>query len=325
MRENDLIINKIWVRHGSVAVVTPEVAGCVGSNEFPTFEFRTERVLPRWVHWYSKTQALWNKCDALSQGTSGKNRIRPERFLTIEIPLPPLDDQRRIVARIDSLVTQIEYAAVTAQATDVVVSSLLLAAYHQIAKTAPRRRLGDVAPLIRRPAAVEHSAKYPQVSVRSFGKGTFHNPPLLGSEITWQKPYLVKHGDILVSNIKAWEGAIAVAGPEDDGRYGSHRYLTFVPVDGVATADYLCFHLLSPEGLYHVGEASPGSADRNRTLSAKAMLEIPVPVPPYDQQLWFGRVLSRVTAARQLRRETTAARDAIIPAILDRAFKGELS
>jgi len=322
VRENDLIINKIWVRHGSVAVAAAEVAGCVGSNEFPTFEFRPERVLPRWVHWYSKTQALWNKCDALSQGTSGKNRIRPERFLTIEIPLPPLETQRRIVARIDRLAARIGEAAAAAYETDKLADGLLLAAYQRIAESAPRRPLGDIAPLTRRPATIDANKDYPQVSVRSFGKGTFHNPPLHGSEITWQKPHLVKNGDILVSNIKAWEGAIAVAGPEDDGRYGSHRYLTFVPVDGVATASFLCFHLLSPEGLYHVGEASPGSADRNRTLSARAMLEIPVPVPPYEQQLWFGRVLSRMNEVHKLRREAAAARDAMLPSILDRAFKG---
>jgi type I restriction enzyme S subunit len=177
---------------------------------------------------------------------------------------------------------------------------------------------------MRRPAVVDAYSEYPQVSVRSFGRGTFHNPPLHGSEITWQKPHLVRNGDILVSNIKAWEGAMAVAGPDDDGRFGSHRYLTFVPVDGIATASFLCFHLLSPEGLYQVGEASPGSADRNRTLSSNKMLEIPVPVPSYDKQQWFDDLLSRINAVRRMRKETATICDAMLPSILDRAFKGEL-
>jgi type I restriction enzyme S subunit len=325
VRENDLIINKIWVRHGSVAVVTSEVAGCMGSGEFPTFELRRDRVLPRWLHWYSTTRELWTKCDALSQGTSGKNRIRPEKFLTIRIPLPPLEEQRRIVARLDRLAAMIDEAANGAREASALSDGLLMAAYNKIAKDAPRRPLGDVAPLIRRPAVIDPNHEYPQVSVRSFGRGTFHNPPLRGSEITWQKPYLVQQGDILVSNIKAWEGAIAVAGPDDDGRYGSHRYLTFVPVEGVATAQYVCFHLLSPEGLYHVGEASPGSADRNRTLSSKAMLQIAIPVPSFEEQIWFGGIMSRIDSARQLRNETTAARSAMLPSILDRVFAGGLS
>ncbi len=110
VRKNDLIINKIWVRHGSVAIAGPEIDGCAGSNEFPTFALDQKKVLPRWVHWYTKTRDLWNKCDALSQGTSGKNRIRPERFLTVEIPLPPLPEQRRIVAKVEELAAKIEEA-----------------------------------------------------------------------------------------------------------------------------------------------------------------------------------------------------------------------
>jgi type I restriction enzyme, S subunit len=108
VQQDDLIINKIWVRHGSVGIVGPEVSGCVGSNEFPTFELLPDLILPRWLHWYSKTQELWQKCDALSQGTSGKNRIRPERFLTIEIPLPQLSVQRRVVAKIEQLASKFE-------------------------------------------------------------------------------------------------------------------------------------------------------------------------------------------------------------------------
>jgi type I restriction enzyme S subunit len=146
---------------------------------------------------------------------------------------------------------------------------------------APKKPLGELAPLNLRPVVVQVDGRYPQVAVRSFGRGTFHKPSLNGSDVTWQKPFLVRAGDILVSNIKAWEGAIAVASAEDDGRVGSHRYLTCVPLQDVARARFVCFHLLTLEGLYDVGEASPGSADRNRTLSAKGFLRIPVPAPKY--------------------------------------------
>ena len=38
VRQGDLIINKIWVRHGSVAVAAEDVNGCAASGEFPTFQ-----------------------------------------------------------------------------------------------------------------------------------------------------------------------------------------------------------------------------------------------------------------------------------------------
>src|SRR5216683_1906187 len=108
--EGDLIINKIWVRHGSTAIASKAVDGCAASGEFPTFELDRTKVLPRWIHWLTKSSDFWSKCDALSHGTSGKNRIKPEIFLTIKTPLPSLSEQRRIVARIEELAAKIEEA-----------------------------------------------------------------------------------------------------------------------------------------------------------------------------------------------------------------------
>ena len=103
VREGDLIINKIWVRHGSTAIATSAVDGCAASGEFPTFELDSAKVLCRWVHWQTKTPAFWKKCSDLSRGTSGKNRIKPELFLTIQVPMPTLDEQRRVVAILEKL------------------------------------------------------------------------------------------------------------------------------------------------------------------------------------------------------------------------------
>src|SRR6266542_4491463 len=106
VRNGDLIINKIWVRHGSTAIASVDVDGCAASGEFPTFELDKEKVEPEWIHWQTKTRGFWATCDALSRGTSGKNRIKPELFLTIRVPLPPLAEQRRVVARIEELAAQ---------------------------------------------------------------------------------------------------------------------------------------------------------------------------------------------------------------------------
>jgi type I restriction enzyme, S subunit len=182
----------------------------------------------------------------------------------------------------------------------------------------------EVAPLTRRPVSVDPSESYPQVSARSFGRGTFHKAPLAGSEITWQKPFLVKTGDILISNIKAWEGAIAVATNDDNDRFGSHRYLTCVPTPGLVTARFVCYHLLTPEGLENVGAASPGTADRNRTLNTKALLNIPVPVPEFEKQQWFDALCSQVGDMRSLQTEAQREMDALLLSVLDKAFAREL-
>jgi type I restriction enzyme, S subunit len=324
VESGDIIVNKIWARNGSVAVVSDDLAGCFGSGEFPLFTPDRQKLAPGWFHWITKTKWFWHECDEKSRGTSGKNRIRPEKFLEIEIPLPPLDEQRRIVARIEALAEKICEANNVNLKIDLDLDRMLVSAYTSITDGTPRKPMQDVAPLIRRPVDVNLEEQYPQVAVRSFGRGTFHKPALNGSDITWQKPYLVKSGDILISNIKAWEGAIAVADDSDDGRYGSHRYLTCVPTPNVATSLFVCFHLLTQEGLSDVGIASPGSADRNRTLGVKALMQILIPIPTIEKQLWFDKLYAKVSTLRLLKKDSQNKIDALLPSILDKAFNGEL-
>jgi len=326
IEKGDFVYNRLFAWKGSFAVATEENHVCYVSNEFPSFEAKDNRIDLNFLWKYFSRETAWTEALGFSTGgtPTSRNRLKEEAFFKLTIPLPPLGEQRRLVERIDALAGKIN--AVHSATTDIDKQNQLLlsATFRQMIQKSPLLPLGDIAPLTRRPAKIDPLQEYPRVSVRSFGRGTFHNPPLKGSEITWEKPHLVKADDVLISNIKAWEGAIAVAKPEDDGRYGSHRYLTYVPVPGIATARFVCFFLLSPEGLYEVGEASPGSADRNRTTSAKALLKIPVPLPSYEQQIWFGQLYDKVENIRQLQAEASAGRIAMLPAILDRAFRGEL-
>ncbi len=103
VEQDDLVVNKIWARNGSVAVVQPELAGCYVSGEFPCFVPDRQRVLPAWLGWLTRTRGFWAQCDARSQGTSGKNRIKPQEFLSVEIPLPSLDEQRRVLGQIQKV------------------------------------------------------------------------------------------------------------------------------------------------------------------------------------------------------------------------------
>ena len=107
---NDIIVNKIWARNGSVTVIPSHLSGCYVSNEFPSFQPKLDKLEPRWFYWFTKTKSCWEQCDEKSKGTSGKNRIRPEKFLEIKIPLPPLEEQQQIVAKVEELAVKIEEA-----------------------------------------------------------------------------------------------------------------------------------------------------------------------------------------------------------------------
>lgn len=65
-----------------------------------------------------------------------------------------------------------------------------------------------------------------------------------------------------------------------------------------------------------------GRADTARAnISLGDLRELSVPVPSLAEQL---RIVGQATAPTQLQSETAAELDALLPSILDRAFKGKL-
>jgi len=318
----EFLVAEIDAKVGGFGIVPDALDGAIVSSHYFLFEIDDSKLDRRFLDFFIRTPEFRDQVEA--QGTTNYAAIRPSHVLGYEIPLPPVTEQKKIVARIEELAGHIGEVRYLSTEVEHDMNSLMLSAYYRITKNAPRKPLNEVAPLNRRPATILLEKNYPQVAVRSFGKGTFHKHHLSGSEITWQKPFLVKAGDILISNIKAWEGAIAVATAEDNDHFGSHRYLTCVPLRGVATSQFVCFHLLTDEGLHNIGDASPGSADRNRTLNVKALLQIPIPVPSFAEQLWFDDLYHEVHAAKGVRTETGTELDALLPAILNNAFKGRL-
>jgi hypothetical protein len=113
---------------------------------------------------------------------------------------------------------------------------------------------------------------------------------------------------------------VAVASTADHGRFGSHRFLTCVTDPDRATASFLRYALLTPEGLQRLGEASPGGAGRNRTLGLQALAHVEVLLPSVDAQRWFDAVQEHVGAARG--RMTSAETDlaALLPSLLHHAY-----
>lgn len=317
---DDLVVNKIWARNGAVAVATPEQAGTYVSTEFPTFILDQSSIDPRWMRLVTKWRGFWKACDEKAQGTSGKNRIKPGQFLAIEIPLPPLTEQQALVARLDALAEKTRQVEAHLDAVERDAEHLLALRFRDAIADAPLRTMAEVAPIVKRPVTVDPETTYNEVGARSFGKGLFIKPPFDGAEATWQKPVWIEPGDLVFSNIKAWEGAIAVAGPAHANCIASHRYITCVPNRRLASADFLRYYLLSEEGLEKIGNASPGTADRNRTLSVSSLMAIEVPLPAVPVQQTFDRLQAEVAALKAMHVAIREANAALLPATLERVF-----
>lgn len=323
VRAHQLIVSKIDARNGAIGLVPPELDGAIVSNDFPSFDFRDEqRCAPSFLGWLVRSASFVDLCKAASEGTTNRVRIKEDRFLQQQIALPPLGEQQSIVARLSALEAKANLVEARIVASEREAERLLAVRFHGAIADAPHRPLTAVAPAVRRQVLLDIGASYREVGARSFGKGLFAKPDFEGGAVTWEKPVWIKAGDLVLSNIKAWEGAIAVATDDHDGCIASHRYITCVPDPTVVTVGFLAYYLLSEEGLEHVGAASPGTADRNRTLGLASLAKIKVPVPPLGKQRAFDRLQRAVVALRSEHAAIRAATSALLPATLERTFRG---
>lgn len=324
--EGDVVFAKITpcMENGKSAVARNLMNG-IG---FGTTEFHVLRpgplVISQWLHLFVRNKEFLQKAKKNMYGTAGQQRI-PVNFLReTTIPVPPIDEQRRIVARIEELTFRAEEARKLVTERDTELDTLLQALYGRMIEGVDWKPLKEVALLVRRSVTTESDGHYEEMGIRSFGKGTFQKPALTGRQIGNKRIFTIHEGDLVFNNVFAWEKAIAVAKADDHGRVGSHRFITYVPLKGQATSEFLCYHFLSKRGIEDIRAASPGSAGRNRTLGLKKLENILVPVPEYGKQQRFAQIAKYRQLIQSKNVNIGEGLKVFQSALLAKAFRGEL-
>ncbi len=315
------IYSKLKAFEGAFAVVPEEADGRFVTNEFPTFSCRDDRLCPKYLGWLFRRSDTWTKVSVESAGIGARReRLHPTDLLKFRISLPPLNRQRQFVKRLEEVSIRLKSRAEAAERQETELAAMLGASFAQMIVDAPRVPMADVAPLVRRPVTVVPDQHYDELGVRSFGKGTFHKPALSSLDIGNKRIFRIEAGDLIFSNVFAWEGAIAVARREDAGRVGSHRFITCIVDHRRIAAEILRFFFLTKEGLGLIGQASPGGAGRNRTLGLEALGAIRVPVPTLEAQRQFNNLHAKVAEVRTHQAAIAGDANRLLPAMLAQIF-----
>jgi type I restriction enzyme S subunit len=342
VREGDLIINKIWVRHGSTAIATKAVDGCAASGEFPTFELDRSRVLPRWIHWLSKTKDFWVECERLSQGTSGKNRIKPEKFLTIEIPLPPLAEQWRVVARVDELASKIEEARGLRKDSAQKVTTLMKLAVsemlneekweiYRLEKILAEPPRNGLAP---QPEAASEGLPMLRINAVSSAPTRFVDLTaykMVDVDENIAEPFILKHEDVFIVRYngdinRVAKAAIFKANGDCNVIYPD-KLMRLRPDRSKMLPDFLVYALGCESVRAQIEELGKTTAGQIG-VSGKDAKSFQIPVPPLSEQerivTHLDNMQARADMLKRLQAETAEELDALLPSILDKAFKGML-
>ena len=105
-RVGQFIASRIDARNGAMGLVPLALDGSLVTNDFPLFYVNQDRLEPSFLSWLCRTQGFVELCQRASEGTTNRVRLQEKRFYDLKIPLPPLAEQKRIVARIEELSAQ---------------------------------------------------------------------------------------------------------------------------------------------------------------------------------------------------------------------------
>jgi type I restriction enzyme S subunit len=338
-RANEFLVAEIDAKVGGFGVVPDELDGSIVSSHYFLFDVDEEKLDWRFLDYFVRTPSF--KDQVAARGSTNYAAIRSHHVLEYQIPLPPLPEQWRIVARIDELTAKINEARTlrgqsvaeteslynselrsafsglaTRYRTTQLVQLLVGAGYGSSEKCDLERAEGAI-PVLRIPNVASeritlNNLKYARLSPHD------------------QKRLLLKQADILVVRTNGsldlvGRSAVVEELPEP---MAFASYMIRLRFDqGRILPEYtqrMLRHLRTSGEMVDFARTTAGqyNVSLGRLQSAK------IPVPPIPEQ---HRIVEELDALQKqvdrltnLQAETAAELDALLPSVLDKAFRGNL-
>jgi len=328
----------LLARSGSVGA-TVLVRGVPYEAVFASYLIRVrfcEQVLPEYADLVLKSPLC--QAQLIPQGAAQKN-INARLITQLLIPLPPLDEQRRIVARVEELMSRVREAKRLRQQAKEDAERLMQAALAEVfprpgtepppgwrwvrlgevfdlqqgASMSPKRRVGrNLRPFLRTKNILWGSVDVSSVDEMDFTEEEVEKLCLQPGDLL-----VCEGGD--VGRTAIWEGQLPLA------LYQNHIHRLRRKNDDTEPR----FFMYWMRAAYQVFRAYEGAESRTAipNLSGRRLKTFLAPLPPIEEQRRIVAHLEAVQEKVRALKEAQAATDAELQrleqAILDKAFRGE--
>lgn len=332
-RAGEFLVAEIDAKVGGFGIVPKELDNAIVSSHYFLFEPNPEHIERRFLGWFIKTPTFREQVSA--QGSTNYAAIRPNDVLGYLIPLPPLAEQQRIVARIEELAAKIAEARVLRDQVSVETERLSYAAMKAVRMQllesgVPTVSLGDI------------------TKVTAGGTPSRENRAFWDGEIPWVKTGELIDGDIVdaeehITSFGVENSSSKIFPPETilialygQGQTRGRTGRLLMP----AATNQACCAVLPNRGQFEsrfvqywlrslyldLREISHGGAQPNWNGGMIKALQVVFPALEEQRRIvaYFDSLQATVDALKRLQAETTAELGALLPSILDRAFKGDL-
>lgn len=102
----DLVFSKIDARNGAVGLIPDSIPKAVITPEYPVFTPKPEKLRPAFLNHLLRAAHFKADLQRKASGTSGRKRVTPEGFLSLEVPVPTVDEQDTLVTAYTEAMTR---------------------------------------------------------------------------------------------------------------------------------------------------------------------------------------------------------------------------
>lgn len=340
IKANDVIYNKLFAWKGTFGVVPLELDGMLVSDKFPTYEADQSKVDLNYLRWYFRYSPLWDQAKEYSKGAAALSKLtlNPPDFPKLTLPLPPLAEQRRLVERIDALAAKIEEAKRLRTAAHKETIALLNAAITSVVgNLSMNGRLGDV--LIKKPRngwSARCDGSDTGIPVLSLGAVTgfrYRQDQFkrTSEPVDPSGHYWLRDGDLLItrSNTPELVGHAAIYNGQPSPCIYPDLMMRLEVDEGRVNKRFIHYLLRSRYARDFIKGNAKGTSPTMKKISQEVVMSIPFPEDlqledQHDIVAMLDINQSRVDELGKQQIETASELAAMLPAILDRAFRGEL-
>lgn len=322
-KSGEFLVAEIDAKVGGFGIVPDDLDGAIVSSHYFLFEVNDKILNRRFLDFFIRTLSFREQVAA--QGSTNYAAIRPNEVLEYKLPLPPFPEQRRIVARIEALAAKIEEAGslqgeVIEGLEQLCRSMIFNESYASSTWTSMRELVR-----LREPDVVVRSEEeYQFAGVYCFGKGVFKGQRKSGMEFAYPRLTRLQAGNFVYPKLMAWEGALGIVPPGCDGLMVSTEFPVFEVDERRVFSEVLDVYFRTPSVWPALAGASTGTNVRRRRLNPSDFLDYRMPLPSRSIQEKLRQVKARVDSVKKQQAQTAAELAALMPSILDKAFKGEL-
>ena len=335
-RAGEFLVAEIDAKVGGFGVVPDELDGSIVSSHYFLFEVNQKKLDERFLDYFVRTPFFRDQVSA--RGSTNYASVRPQHVLRYQIPLLPLSEQQRIVSRIEELAAKINEARILRQRAveeaETLVANEIKTRFDRGKKSGwTFGSLGDyVTDDCYGTSEKTHDddSGTPVLRMGNIQGGRLDLRDLKYLHVAEKDraKLILKRGDVLVNRTNSAELVGKCAVFDMQGEFAFASYLIRLRLD-IERADprLIASYINSPAGrAYMFSERKQMTGQAN--VNATKLKALPIALPPLSEQHCIMADLDalqvQADALQKLQAETAAELEALLPSILDKAFKGEL-